>query len=211
MTVFASGPVASGFFGKLPARGDFVRAGLPTSFVAVWDEWIAGALAASREMLGEEWQPAWLEAPVWRFALPKGMCGPDLAAGLFLPSVDRAGRFFPLCFARLLPDAAPAAAAAAEHAWLAAAEAAGRAALAEDLAPEMLAARLESVDAAAAEVPLPPSLATAAAGCGLWWTEGSPRVAAGGFAAGALPGPRRFAGMLDERFLEGAVAEGGAG
>lgn len=207
MMPLASGPVASGFFGKLPARGDFVRSGLPTSFVAAWDDWIAGALTASREILGEEWQPAWLEAPVWRFALPGGMCGRDCAVGLFLPSVDRAGRFFPLCFARLLPNAIPAEAAVVEYAWLASAEAAGRAALAEDLAPEALAARLESADAAATGVPLPPALAIAAAGYGLWWTEGSPRVAAGGFAAGALPGPRRFAGMLDERFLEVAAAE----
>ncbi|MGH7057613.1 MAG: type VI secretion system-associated protein TagF, partial [Acetobacteraceae bacterium] len=68
MTALDPVPSAAGFFGKLPARGDFVRAGLPASFITPWDGWIAGALIASREILGSEWLPAWLEAPVWRFA-----------------------------------------------------------------------------------------------------------------------------------------------
>ena len=39
------GPGAAGLFGKLPARGDFVRRNLPASFVAAWDSWLAGVLA----------------------------------------------------------------------------------------------------------------------------------------------------------------------
>ena len=34
---------------------------------------------ASRSALDTEWLPAWLEAPVWRFALTAGVCGPDAA------------------------------------------------------------------------------------------------------------------------------------
>ena len=85
-----------GFFGKLPARGDFVRAGLPRSFIDPWDAWLQQVLPASRRILGEAWEPAWLEAPVWRFALPPNLCGPEPVVGLWLPSVDRAGRYFPL-------------------------------------------------------------------------------------------------------------------
>lgn len=198
---------ASGFFGKLPARGDFVRAGLPGVFVTAWDGWAASALAGSREVMGEEWVPAWLEAPVWRFALSGGLCGPETAVGLLMASVDRAGRYFPLCFARLAPGLAPAAAAAAAEAWLAAAEAAGLAALAEDLSPEAVAARLQC-PLPSGRVPLPPLLLLAAEGEGLWWTAGAPRVPAGGFALGGLPDPRRFAGMLDARF---EAAGGGGG
>ena len=30
----------SGYFGKLPAVGDFVSNGLPKSFVSPWDQWV---------------------------------------------------------------------------------------------------------------------------------------------------------------------------
>ena len=53
--------------------------------------------------MGEAWLPAFLEAPVWRFTLPPGMCGAQAVLGLMLPSVDRAGRYFPLTFAALSP------------------------------------------------------------------------------------------------------------
>ena len=41
-----------GFFGKLPARGDFVRAGLPRDFVDPWDAWLQRVLAGSRDAAG---------------------------------------------------------------------------------------------------------------------------------------------------------------
>ena len=59
--------------------------------------------------------PAYLEAPVWRFALPPGMCGERAVLGLMLPSVDKAGRYFPLTFAALHPRGI---AAASGDAWL---------------------------------------------------------------------------------------------
>ncbi len=95
---------AIGFYGKLPARGDFVQAGLPRSFTDPWDRWLQRVLAASQAMLGDRWLPAWLEAPVWRFALMPGVCGPDPALGLWLPSVDRVGRHFPLTLAAVMPE-----------------------------------------------------------------------------------------------------------
>ena len=122
----------AGFFGKLPARGDFVRAGLPRSFTDPWDAWLRQVLPASRRILGEAWEPAWLEAPVWRFALPPGVCGPEPVTGLWLPSVDRVGRYFPLTLACVGVDGS------VDTAFLTAAEAAGRAAIAEDWPPEGL-------------------------------------------------------------------------
>src|SRR3954453_18054210 len=55
-----------GFFGKLPVRGDFVRAGLPHAFVAPWDAWLQRVLPAALTALADDW----LNAPVWRFRLP---------------------------------------------------------------------------------------------------------------------------------------------
>ncbi len=188
-----------GFYGKLPARGDFVRCGLTASFVAAWDEWAQAVLAGSRKVMGEAWIPAWLEAPVWRFALPGGLCGPETAAGLFMPSVDRVGRYFPLCLASLEPGAMASTAAEKAAAWLAGAEAAGRAALAEDLTPEAMAARMTlPPDGAASGNPLLPPVAPA--DCGLWWTAGSPRVPPSAFALPVLPDAERFVAMLDAGF-----------
>jgi len=139
-------------------------------------------LAGSRERLGAAWLPAWLEAPVWRFALAPGLCGPEAVLGLLLPSVDRVGRYFPLTLAAVAPGGS----AAAGDAWLDAAESAGRAALEQDLGPEQVAALLP-----------PPAGATPIAG-GLWWTEGGPRVAPARHALAGLPDDATFAAMLGD-------------
>jgi type VI secretion system protein ImpM len=136
---------AIGFFGKLPARGDFVRRDLPQDFVDAWDGWLAAGIAESRALLGEDWLPAFLEAPVWHFALAPGVAGPGMA-GVLLPSVDRAGRYFPLTLA------APAAQAPllfAHLGWFESLAAAGIAALSED-------ATLGAFEAALAALPPPP-------------------------------------------------------
>jgi type VI secretion system protein ImpM len=173
--------VACGFFGKIPGRGDFVRAGLPRGFVAAWDEWLSAVLPASRAALGEPaWLAAWMEAPVWRFALPAGACGPEAALGLWMPSVDRAGRHFPLTIAATFAAAGP------DEAWLDLAEDAGRTALESDIGPDEL---LGLLPPAAASRPAPDAA--------VWWTEGSPRVTAGRRMAAGLPDGRDFALMLD--------------
>ncbi|MBR0677726.1 type VI secretion system-associated protein TagF [Roseomonas alkaliterrae] len=110
----------TGLYGKVPAHGDFVRRGLPTSFVGPWDEWLQHGMAAARERLGPRWAEAWDGAPAWRFALPAGACGPDAVAGVMLASQDMVGRRFPITLAALLPPGAP----TPEEAWFAAVEAA---------------------------------------------------------------------------------------
>jgi type VI secretion system protein ImpM len=142
-----------GFFGKLPARGDFLRVGLPRSFTDPLDLWLQTALAMSRASLGDRWGTVWAAASIWRFALPPGACGPSPAIGLMMPSWDSVGRSFPLVFARLsLPDD-PAAAA-----FLAAAACAGQAAIVAGLAPDAVLAMLRQPHAATLELP------------GTWWT-----------------------------------------
>jgi type VI secretion system protein ImpM len=201
-------PTAVGFHGKIPSRGDFVRAGLKRDFVSAWDDWLQHGIAASRAALGEDWQPAWLEAPIWHFALSAGLCGADAAVGLFLPSVDRAGRHFPLAIVALVADASPRSLAAAAAGFLAAAEQAGLAALETDLAPEALAAAV----ATAAQQPggeMPAALAELPDSGSLWWTAGSPRVPAGARHDPAMPQAGSFAAMLIQTTLcqTGAMAE----
>lgn len=175
---------AVGLFGKLPARGDFVRLGLSGDFVAAWDDWLQDVIAASRARMGADWLPAFLEAPVWRFALAPGVAGAQAASGVWLPSVDRVGRYFPLTLAAMLPAASPA--------WLDACEEAGRAALDEAAAPEEVLRRLP--------LPTPDAAAVPPAGS-LWWSAGGPRVAAARLTFPGLPDGAAFAAML------GAAAE----
>ena len=178
-------PGCVGLFGKLPARGDFVRDGLPSSFVAPWDDWLQQMLAASRQRLGESWLPAWLEAPVWQFALAPGVCGAGAVLGVMLPSVDRVGRYFPLTLAAVLPGGSDPAGEDAQ-AWLDGAEAAGRAALEQDAGPEQTAAMLLA----------PPDAGAVPESGSLWWTDGGPRVAAAQLQRAALPDADEFVAML---------------
>ncbi|MBV9655534.1 MAG: type VI secretion system-associated protein TagF [Acetobacteraceae bacterium] len=132
---------AVGFYGKIPSRGDFVRAGLPSSFVEPWDAWLQTVLPAARATLGDDWDAVWLKAPVWRFLLPAGHCGPAAVLGLWMPSVDAAGRQFPLTFAAMLrSDTHPKIEAA--KLWLDQMETAGREAIAFDFSPQDLTANV---------------------------------------------------------------------
>jgi type VI secretion system protein ImpM len=187
---------AAGFCGKIPARGDFVGVGLPRSFSEPWHGWMQRMLAASRRLLGEAWLAAWLEGPIWRFALTTGTCGTAAVVGLWLPSVDRVGRYFPLTLAAVTAESDLSQLVDCCGGFLAAAEEAGRDALANDLPPEALATRIE---AAAAAPPADPGIDPRRypAAAALWWTAGAPRVAPEAFAGPALPDEARFAAMLD--------------
>ena len=180
--------IAAGFFGKIPSRGDFVRHGLPQGFVAALDGWWQHVLPDSRERLGEGWVDAWMQAPIWRFALAPGVCGAGAVAGLWLPSTDKAGRLFPITFALVGADWRDVALA---QPFLTAAEAVGLEGLEHDLDPEALAAPLE-----AAMHPGGEPLAQPAPGAGLWWTEGSPLVAPITRTITGMPDHRVFAAML---------------
>ncbi|CAO3431302.1 type VI secretion system-associated protein TagF [Azospirillum endophyticum] len=191
----------AGCFGKLPARGDFLLRGLPRSFADPWHEWLLDGLQASRAALGEAWLDRYLNAPIWRFALEVGVCGPQAAAGVMMPSVDKAGRHFPLTLVALLDPGSAVDGLEADGAWFEAAE---------DLALSVLTHTLD-VEAfvgsvAALSVPQPvPSWggAEAAAGC-RWWTLGGEGVAEQGFAAAALPPAAGFADFLTGRAGESA-------
>lgn len=89
-----------GYFGKLPSLGDFATRRLPFSFVQPWDDWLQGALSASRDQLGGDWLETYLASPFWRFVLAPGVCGPEPWMGVLMPSMDRVGRPFPLTLAQ---------------------------------------------------------------------------------------------------------------
>jgi type VI secretion system protein ImpM len=109
------------WWGKLPARADFIGRGLPARWRSDWDGWLQRGLAlaaatleggALRERLGAF-------AP-WRYvALP---APGEVWCGIMVPSHDRVGRTFPLTLAeRFAGPAAPHEAAARLASLLAAA------------------------------------------------------------------------------------------
>jgi type VI secretion system protein ImpM len=84
-----------GFFGKIPALGDFVTRSLPRDQVGLVDEWMQQGLHTLRG-ISEQWLDSYLVAPVWQFVLPAGIWSPAPLCGALMPSVDRVGRYFPL-------------------------------------------------------------------------------------------------------------------
>lgn len=90
---------AIGFYGRLPMQSDLVSGNLPTEFITPWQNWLQNALAVSREDLGLTWLNSYLTTPIWRFILSAGLCGDSAWAGILMPSVDKAGNYFPLTVA----------------------------------------------------------------------------------------------------------------
>ena len=154
------------------------------------------ALAASQTRLGENWRPAWMEAPIWCFALAADVCGPDSALGLWMPSIDHAGRSYPLMIAAVAAGWSVRSLITSGGGFLAAAEQAGLDALEHDLTPADLGKRITQA-AHTAEVTV--EMAADLEGASLWWTAGSPLVPASALALRGLPDDEGFARMLDAR------------
>lgn len=169
-----SGPAVTappGWYGKLPALGDFASRRLPPDFIGAWDDWLQGAMPASRAALGERWLATYLNSPIWRYVLLPGACGPGSWAGIMLPSVDKLGRQFPLTVAAPL-DAQPEAVAAVfgAHGWFRALEQIALDSLSIDASVDALEQALAATPlCAAAAAPRWPGAARA---LGQWWAGG---------------------------------------
>lgn len=84
-----------GFYGKIPALGDFVTRDVQRPVQLQLDAWLqSGLLALQSQRV--DWLETYLVTPVWQFLLPPRTCAENPCAGLLMPSVDRVGRYFPL-------------------------------------------------------------------------------------------------------------------
>jgi len=207
----------AGFYGKLASRGDFVSRGLPQSFIGPWDSWLAAGLLASQASLGERWLDAYLVSPLWRFMVAPGVCGPDAAVGVVMPSIDRVGRYFPLTVAALLdPDADPASVVGGADDWFERVENLLLSTLNVEASFEAFNAELETLDGPM-YLPRTPSsrfaslhrfdatdsqrrmsalAESACEGVSLWWGQGSERIAPGLMRCQGLPAAADFAQFL---------------
>ncbi|SDG37263.1 type VI secretion system protein ImpM [Pseudomonas benzenivorans] len=208
---------AAGFYGKLAGRGDFIHRGLPSGFIEPWDAWLAAGIAASQAELGAAWLDAYLISPLWRFAVAPGLLGNDAAVGVMMPSIDRVGRYFPLCIVQLLDQQADLASlVGGPDDWFEAVEALLLSTLEADAEFESFEAAVGALDAPhhARQTPRSagfrhvhfnvgsPAERTAVLaqlsceGASLWWGRGSERVAAGLLCCAGLPPPQAFSAFL---------------
>lgn len=216
---------AVGFYGKLAGRGDFIHRGLPSSFIEPWDAWLAAGIASSQAQLGGGWLDAYLVSPLWRFAVAPGLLGSEAVTGVMMPSIDRVGRYFPLCIARLLePDADLASLVSGPQQWFERVEALLLSTLDEDAEFEAFEAAVSALDSppcgqrlaysrelalvhfnAASGVERAQALAQLSVeGASLWWGQGSERLAASLQHCLGLPAPQLFS-----RFLLGPAGAAG--
>lgn len=151
-----------GYFGKIPARGDFITCRLAPGSAEMWDAWLSLLTQAAREAAGDAWPEAWLTAPLWHFALGAELVPAPGAAGVLIASVDRVGRMFP--FTIIGP-----AAGVPGDAWADAIEALALDALDDGFNPDTL-------DDALVELGPPPAGAPLDPGQSLWRCRGSERV-----------------------------------
>jgi type VI secretion system protein ImpM len=205
-------PLASGFWGKLPSRGDFVGRGLPADWVQRWDTaWQAGLAAAAQARAPQALRDALAGMATWRYLASDGTqdsAGGRCWCGLVTASQDRVGRVFPLTLVEAWSAGTLASATAVQtrldrlHAMLPLALAA------EDDAPDRLAAALRSLaslplggDMAAAP---DPAAAAALAACRsatcarAWWAPADPTSAIAAWQEDAWP---PSGGFIAERLL----------
>jgi type VI secretion system protein ImpM len=212
---------APGFYGKLPARGDFIGRRLGRSFIDAWDGWLQEALLASKTALGPQWLEIYLTSPVWHFALGAGCCGPNAVAGLVMPSVDSVGRYFPLMLGAEFPAGRDLAQFVPVSAWYQALEDLALSALSEGFDLDRFeqpiplpAPNPTGRSPASPEALTPPGRHIALADGSLadlcrdhadaiairrtlWWTSGSERVSPCLLICPGLPPPAAFPALLD--------------
>ncbi|RWM31633.1 type VI secretion system-associated protein TagF [Mesorhizobium sp.] len=128
-----------GFYGKMPATGDFVTRRLPGDFVRAWDRWLAQHIVP---LFGLE---AWPTDTALRFLAGPAFFGASM--GIVVQSADRVGRQFPLSIVARLAEAPLKL--AYSDAWFDGIEEAAFAAQRGELTPDEL-------DAALIALPLPP-------------------------------------------------------
>jgi type VI secretion system protein ImpM len=89
-----------GWFGKVAMLGDFAHRRLPAEVVRRCDEWLSECIVASRQTLAQDWLDTYLSSPLWYFAWAPRIADASWWFGVLMPSVDAAGRYFPLVVCR---------------------------------------------------------------------------------------------------------------
>ena len=215
---------APGFFGKVTSHGDFVARRLPPAFQEAWDNWLQAGIAASRQQLGAAWLEHYLTSPIWRFAMDRGVLDEQAWAGVLMPSVDRVGRHFPLMIAAPIAGNAPLLDLVEwQGAWYDTLEDLARGTLESTFVLDAFDVAVGALPVQSPEAGFDPgpggwclpldgadvanlTARVAAAllqGHSMWWTDGSPSIAASLLVCRGMPAPEGFAAMLDGSWRQG--------
>ena len=81
--------MTAGWYGKLPALGDFAQRRLEQDFITHWDTWLQAVIVDSQRTLGGNWLATYLRAPVWRFVLAPGVVDGRSWSGILCDPVVR--------------------------------------------------------------------------------------------------------------------------
>ncbi len=147
-----SGPPLLGWFGKLPAVGDYAGRGLPVALREAVYAWFADGMARLVERHGDQWQATYQLSPVWHFAMNPGVWDARALTGCVAPSIDRVGRCSPLAAMRSIEPELIAAHLPPLSDWSCKVEALLRRTIAEGMAVESVQVELDA--ALRAEGPL---------------------------------------------------------
>ncbi|TRW99620.1 type VI secretion system-associated protein TagF [Paracoccus sp. M683] len=85
-----------GIYGKHPAFGDFISAGLPVLAESHMVPWWTGLLSETRDWLGDRWEPVWDASLPIRFWIGGAIWGGPHLHGVARASRDKVGRRYPL-------------------------------------------------------------------------------------------------------------------
>lgn len=196
-------PAGIGFCGKLPSHGDFLHRRIPHPLLRQWEDVLDAGMAATREALGDDWLRPYLSCPIWRFAASPACLG-TAAAGVMMPSVDRAGRYYPLTILSPLSDAVGAGAMTRRADWYDRIELLALSCLADDFVFDEFDAKLAALEPPLPDAPddaSPVDLALRALDAqptafSLWWTVGSEAAPATYRHYPGLPGPADFVDLI---------------
>ena len=141
-----------GLFGKLPVKRDFIAVYAPRTLLDAFEPWMQSSISASREILKENWQQAYLTAPIWRFWLGADICRATVV-GALMSSLDGIGRYYPLMVFAVAEEetAIPPPDLDAQDAWFSAAEAFLLSTLDRDISYEAITSSLDRLAAPATQ------------------------------------------------------------
>ncbi|MDO5681132.1 MAG: type VI secretion system-associated protein TagF [Pelistega sp.] len=95
-----------GWYGKMPAAGDFMHRRLDQGVINWWHQWLEQGLMTGRAMHSNSVVDAYMRSPIWNFVLPAKQGLTWMQMGSIAPSRDRVGRLYPLLISLVVPSAA---------------------------------------------------------------------------------------------------------
>ncbi|WP_353146750.1 type VI secretion system-associated protein TagF [Pollutimonas bauzanensis] len=93
-----------GWYGKIPANGDFIHRRLSRELILWWDKWLQMGVAGMHQSDAASIEASYLNAPLWNFAIPAGFGSGVVQLGCIGPSRDRVGRCYPLAVMLSMPE-----------------------------------------------------------------------------------------------------------